>query len=370
MTQVLAGAGVATAQTIVRRPQGLVAPPPAPPVYRAPGAYYDYEEPPRRRSVWPWLLALVLIAAGAAGGWFLYTKIQDQLDANTPVPVPNVLLLQKDLAAQHIREAGMVPKFAYGTSDTVPKDQVIAQDPSGKQVKGTTIVLTVSTGKPQVVVPNVVGQDVTAAVSSLAQLGLEPNIVRIYSAAQPDTVTAQHPAMGDKVDKGTKVRINVSRGAKPVQIPDVTGQPYANAKSALEGQGFVVVRSDIQSDQPKGVVVSMDPPAGQQVGKGTKITLAVSKGPATTTVPDVTAQNQADATSILQGAGFTVAVIYDPVNDPSQDGIVLSQDPAGGSDATTSEVITIHVGQLQPDNGNGDGDNGGGTAPTDTTTTP
>ena len=52
--------------------------------------YYDYEEPPRGRSIWPWLLALGLIIAGAIGGWFLYTKIQDQLNANKPVAVPDV----------------------------------------------------------------------------------------------------------------------------------------------------------------------------------------------------------------------------------------------------------------------------------------
>jgi serine/threonine-protein kinase len=75
-------------------------------------------------------------------------------------------------------------------------------------------------------------------------------------------------------------------------------------------------------------------------------------------VPDVTNQNQPLAESMLRGAGFTVAVVYQPVNDPSQDGIVLSQDPTGGSDAQAGEVVTITVGQLQS----------GGT--TTTTTTP
>src|SRR5437763_1534963 len=42
MTQVLAGAGISTAQTMVTRPRA-VAPPPAPPVYRPPSGYYDYE---------------------------------------------------------------------------------------------------------------------------------------------------------------------------------------------------------------------------------------------------------------------------------------------------------------------------------------
>ena len=65
---------------MITRPRA-VAPPPAPPNYRSPSPYYDYEEPPRGRSIWPWLLALGLIVAGAIGGWFLYKKIQEQLDS-------------------------------------------------------------------------------------------------------------------------------------------------------------------------------------------------------------------------------------------------------------------------------------------------
>src|SRR5437660_1369193 len=51
MTQVLSGAGISSAQTMIQRPHTTVAPPPAPPVYRSPG-YYDYEEPPGGRSIW------------------------------------------------------------------------------------------------------------------------------------------------------------------------------------------------------------------------------------------------------------------------------------------------------------------------------
>jgi eukaryotic-like serine/threonine-protein kinase len=361
MTQVLSGAGISSAQTMVQRPHAVA--PPAPPVYRAPGSYY--EEPPPGRSIWPWLLALGLIIAGGLGGWFLYTKIQDQLNKNKPIAVPDVRLLARPLAVTQIKNAGLVPQVIKAPSDTVPSGQVSDENPGGgsKVARGSTVTLTVSTGIPQVQVPNVVGQSATDAVAALAQAGLEPKIRRIYSSEQTDTVTAQQPASGDQVPKGSTVHINVSRGAKPVQVPDVRGQPFANAKSALEGQGFTVLRVDIQSDQAKGVVVATNPPPGASVDKGSQITLSVSKGPASTQVPDVTNQNQADATQILQQAGLNVAVIDDPVNDPSQDGIVISQDPPAGADATQGEIVTIHVGQLSSNNGNG---NGNGTA----TTTP
>ncbi len=369
MTQVLAGVGIASAQTMVTRPRAVAAPP-APPAYRSPTPYYDYDEPPRGRSIWPWLLALGLIIAGAIGGFFLYTKIQDQLNTNRPVAVPDVTLLQRDLAKLKIEQAGLTPRILKASSDSVPRGQVSAQDPGGgaKIGKGSTVTLTVSTGLPRVLVPDVRGRSVTDAVTALAQLGLNPRITRVFSSEQPDTVTGQNPAPHDRVVKGSDVRINVSRGAKPIPVPDVTGQPYANAESALRGQGFVVSRVDVQSDTAaKGVVVAEDPPAGTQIAKGSKVTLSVSKGPSSTTVPDVTNQTQADAETLLTGAGLTPAVIFQPVTDPSQDGIVLSQDPVGGSNATPNEVVSITIGQLQ--NGTPGGDGGTTTAPTVTTPT-
>jgi eukaryotic-like serine/threonine-protein kinase len=361
MTQVLSGAGVSSAQTMIQQPRSAVAPPPAPPAYRRPSAYYDYEEPPRGRSVWPWLLALGLIIAGAIGGWFLYTKIQDQLNSNKPISVPGVVLLQRQLAVLKIKQAGLNPVVLTASDDTVPKGQVSEQNPGGgaRVGKGSTITLTVSTGKPKVTVPDVRNRSVTDAVTALAQIGLNPHVVRIYSPAQPDTVTGQFPSPGDKIVKGTSVRINVSRGAKPVPVPDVRDQPYANAKSALEGRGFVVSRVDIQSDKAEGVVAAEDPPPGTPVDKGSTITLSVSKGPATTQVPDVRNQDQATAESLLTGAGLTPAVTFVPVTDPSQDGIVISQNPAANSDAKSGEVVIINVGQLQQ-----------GTPGGDTTTTP
>jgi eukaryotic-like serine/threonine-protein kinase len=367
MTQVMSGAGISAGQqTMVTRPRSVAAPP-APPAYRPPTPYYDYEEPPRGRSIWPWLLALGLIIAGAAGGWFLYMKIQDQLNTNQPVAVPDVTLLQQDLGKLKIQQAGLTPQILKASSDTVPKGQIATQDPGGgvKIGKGSTVTLTVSTGKPKVQVPDVRGQTATEAVTTLAQLGLNPKITRIFSGEQPDTVTGQNPAPGALVFKGSNIGINVSRGAKPVAVPDVTGQPFLNAESALRGQGFVVTRVDIQSDQAaQGVVVAEDPPAGTDVSKGSKITLSVSKGPASTQVPDVTQQNQAAAETILTQAHLTPALIYQPVTDPSQDGIVLSQDPSGGSAAKTNEVVTITVGQLQ--NGAPGGDGGTTTATTPT----
>jgi serine/threonine-protein kinase len=357
MTQVLSGVGATTAQTMITRPRA-VAPPPAPPSYRPPSQYYDYQEPPRGRSIWPWLLALGLIIAGAIGGWFLYTKIQEQLDNNRPVAVPDVRLLQRDLAVLKIQQAGLKPLVVKAPDDTVPPGQVFDENPGGgaKVGKGSTVTLRVSTGKPKVQVPDVRGRSVTDAITALVQAGLNPKIHHVYSPEPADTVTGQFPPPGAQAIKGSSVRINVSRGAKPIPVPDVTGQPYLNAKSALEGQGFVVKRVDVQSDQQaQGVVVNSDPPPGVASSKGATITLSVSKGPTTTQVPVVLNLNQAEAEQRITDAGLTPSVVYQPVTDPSQDGIVIDQNPSAGADAKSGELVIITVGQLQSGTPGGDG---------------
>jgi beta-lactam-binding protein with PASTA domain len=372
LTQVLSGAGAATAATMVSRPRS-VTPPPAPPAYRPPSQYYDYEEPPPRRRFWPWLLGLLAVGLAAAGGWLLYDQIQDELNANRPVDVPNVALLEEQLAKQKISDAGLNPRVLHRAYAKVPLGAVGEQNPqAGDPVaKDSTVTIWVSTGKPRSTVPDVKGHPLSDAIQALASVRLKPNIVYIYSAAQENTVTAQFPPAGDRVLSGSTVRINVSRGPKPVSVPDVRGQPYENAAGALQGAGFKVTRVDVESDEAEGVVVQQDPPAGTSVPNGTNVTLSVSKGPAPSEVPDVTVQTQPEAESILRGAGFDVATVSQDVTDPSQDGIVLEQDPKGGAKVEPGTVVTITVGSLVESTG----DNSGAEAPpaippADTTTTP
>src|SRR4051794_14870006 len=61
-TMVLSAAAEPSAKTTIVRPTMPVAPPPTrPPVPRTPPAgYYGYDEPPRRRTIWPWVLTILL----------------------------------------------------------------------------------------------------------------------------------------------------------------------------------------------------------------------------------------------------------------------------------------------------------------------
>jgi len=132
--------------------------------------------------------------------------------------VPDVRLVQRDLAVLKIQQAGLKPLVVKAADDTVPAGQVIDENPGGgsKVGRGSTVTLSVSTGKPKVQVPDVRGRNVTDAITALAGIGLNPKVVHVFSPQPADTVTGQFPPPLAQVLKGSDVRINVSRGAKPV----------------------------------------------------------------------------------------------------------------------------------------------------------
>jgi eukaryotic-like serine/threonine-protein kinase len=341
-TSVLSRTDVADALTTVR---------PAPASGKTaytPGRYYEYEEAPRRRSIWPWLLALLLLAGALVGGWYVYQGIQDQLSATEAVTVPDVEGLLESLAVRDIRDAGLEPNVQRRPNSDVERGRVASQDPEPPQRadRGTFVTIVVSSGKPKVTVPDVVGDDRDDAVVALRDAGLEPNVVPVNSPRPVDTVLATAPGAGQVVVEGTRVRVNVSKGPRPIAVPNVVGQPYESAASTLFGAGFAVVREDVESDEAEGIVVAQDPAGNSLQGRGATITLQVSEGPATSTVQDVTSQAEGQARRALERQGFLVEILDEDTADPTLDGIVLSQDPPGGTELEPGETITLVVGRF------------------------
>jgi beta-lactam-binding protein with PASTA domain/predicted Ser/Thr protein kinase len=348
-THVLRGDGAMTLSTarteITPRPVTVV-PPGTPPPYAPPTGFYEYEEPRRPRSIWPWLLALVLVAAAAVAGWYVYTKVQDQLAQTKPVAVPFVEGIKELKAVEKIRDAGLKPVVIRTANDTIPVTVVIDQDPGAgtRTDKGNPVKIHVSTGPEKVEVPGVIGEQSTDAVATLTEKGLKANVHRVNSNEPAGIVTGQDPKAGKKLVKGEKVRINVSQGPKPIAVPPVLSVPYEQAAATLQGAGFAIARRDVDSNEPKGTVVQQDPPANSLAAKGSTITLYVSKGPKEFAIPDVTSFSRADAIATLRNSGFKVLVEVSDTNDPSLDGVVLTQTPGPGERAKPGTTVTITVG--------------------------
>jgi serine/threonine-protein kinase len=307
-----------------------------------------YEPPKRGRSLWPWLVGLGLLLAVVLGAWLARGWIEDQVQGSDQVAVPYVVGIPQANAESLIQDRGLVPQVRRVSNSDVPEGTVFAQKPTeGTKVDKQTLVrIDVSSGKPQVTIPSVVGQSIQDAVAELTRAGLDAQVVEVNSDRDQGTVTAQSPSPGTVVVEGTRVRINVSKGPRPVSIPSVVGLPYDQAASELRQKGFGVSRIDKDSDQAAGIVTDQDPSGGSEGSKGSTVTLTVSKGPSTAAVPDVTTQDVSIAQTTLDAAGFRTRVVLEDTDDPTQDGIVMSQDPIGGTQAKPSSLVTLFVGRF------------------------
>ena len=84
---------------------------------------------------------------------------------------------------------------------------------------------------------------------------------------------------------GSEIELVISSGKESVDVPDVFGKSYAEAKQMLTDSGFVCT---VAGNYTEGVVVSMSVEPGSKAPKGTRIELTFS----TSNENDVTNSNQ------------------------------------------------------------------------------
>jgi serine/threonine-protein kinase len=156
---------------------------------------------------------------------------------------------------------------------------------------GSPALVVVSSGPDLGTVPDVVGRPLGQATSQVSQAGFRVRVARVPSSDEEGTVVAQNPVGQARANRGTVVRLNVSRG-------------------------------------PAGATTTVTTSASQAA------------------VPDTVGQDEATARATLEGAGFVVRVVDQPTTSAEQDGIVVRQAPAGGGSARSGSTVTTFVGRL------------------------
>ena len=350
-----AAAASATAATMIATPPSTAAAGVPPTVVEEEEVY---DEEGGERPLWPWLVAAGFVIAAIIAGFFVYQELSG---SKATVPVNNYVNEQQSHAEQQIRAAHLVPAVKKGPSERYRQGIVFKQDPSAgsKLEKDSTVTIWVSTGPPKVTVPAVKGQQWPDAQQTLVNAGLKP-VEYVVPGEPKGQVAATDPGVGERVPKGSKVRVNVYSGPATAAVPSVVGLSVDAAQAKLHAAGFNGNPTFVNnSTAPQGQVISQNPAPGTTATKGTTVNFNVSNGPPEVTVPDVVGYTSQQAVSTLEAAGFQVNQQYQST-DASQDNIVQQQNPSGNSQAEQGSQVTIVIGQHSP----------GPPPPPTTTTTP
>ena len=131
------------------------------------------------------------------------------------------------------------------------------------------------------------------------------------------------------------------------RVPTVVGLPFDDAAASLQKAGFNPVKGEIRFHRTvaKDVILQQDPPAGSLQKRGIDITLAVSGGQRSATVPEVAGLSQQQARLAIENAGFQFGAVRQQTSEQPRGAVVGSDPPAGDSVQLPAAVrITISQG--------------------------
>lgn len=160
-------------------------------------------------------------------------------------------------------------------------------------------------------------------------------------------ICEQDPKAGVDVKKNDTIALVVSTGAPKVVVPNVINLSLDEAKAKLEGDGyqFTVKTETRESSEDPNSVLDQNPTSGQEVEKGTTITLTIAKEEEKSTVPAVIGQDCDAAKQQMQANGLVGNCTEIETTDDNQVGKVIATSPQANTEADPGSTVTIQIGK-------------------------
>ncbi len=250
----------------------------------------DRDERPRQRTG-TYIGILVALLAILAGLLYLLSR-ELGVGGAEEVVVPSVVGQQEADARRQLEDLGLEVRKGEDIADEDrPSGQVVEQDPKlGTKVReGSVVTIRVSTGAPEVDLPDVRGRSLEAA-----RQALEAGRFVVRTRSEPSErvrenfVVDQEPRPG-KARRGSEVLLVVSSGPPSERVPEVSGRDADEAANVLGQAGFrTSSRQESSTTVGAGKVIRTEPAASTPLAKGSTVVLIVSTGPPPTTAAPTT----------------------------------------------------------------------------------
>ena len=237
-------------------------------------------------------------------------------------------------------------------SDDFEEGYIMDQSPrAGDMVKkGRKVTLTVSKGKEEIKMPDLVDMPESAAMSALQDLNLGLKITMKDESSKDirqGSIVRTEPKAEEKLEKGQEIILYVSLGEN--KMPSLKGDTEANARARLNALNIGVhieVLYDTNDEYDKDRVYRTAPEAGEQIEPGEQIFLYVSKGSGKVKVPSVLNQSRDYAEKLLRDSKLEV-IINEAYDDEVPQGYVISQSEVPGTEVKEGSQIVIDISKGQ-----------------------
>ena len=282
-------------------------------------------------------IATVLVLGLAAGAWGVWTYLIPH-----SVRIPSLVGARLSAAERRLSDLGLTVRRADGRySRTVPEGDVVRMQPAPgtDAAEGSRVTLVPSLGPPPVDVPDLLGKTVDQARHLLDRAHLTlGEVTPRYSDRYEDHHIAK-VAGGATAPWGSSVDVWVSKGPRPLPVPNVVGMTLDAAKAALD-PWLITWKQRFSDAIPRDQVIAQQPKPGLEIQPGEGVTVIVSLGPQTFPMPSVVGLSKDAAVAKLRALGLEVAVFAVP---NSSGGQVVSQEPSAGDTVRYGDKVTIYV---------------------------
>ncbi len=194
---------------------------------------------------------------------------------------------------------------------------------------------------------SVLGLTLSQAQEAVDDLGLiieqdGEQASEVYNAGE---IISQSVTKGEMVDRGSTVQVVIASDAAKdiIYVPDVVGYTSDSATNMLQEQGFTVSREFQYSTEEAGTVIEQSPNGGSTASAGDVITLYVSQGSESTSVPSVVGISEGDARNALGNAGLNVGTVSQEYSNSVAEGNVISQSVSAGSTVSEGSSVDLVV---------------------------
>lgn len=251
--------------------------------------------------------------------------------------------------------------FEYQELTTTNLGDIKKIDENQKKNKKRAIILTVSIitllivalinffiffNKEQLTMTDLEGKGQEEAITVLENQGLSINNITIEKLSDENIeegkVISSTPSKGEKINKDTKVVLNISSGKEPILLKNYVGKNINDVQKELEELGFIVNVYSELSEESEGTILEQNPKSGEKYGVGSKVEFVVAKEDTKVSLANFLGMKEEDVDKWLEENNLNASKEY-ACSDDYDNGKIFSQSPGYGTELKQTDIVKIKI---------------------------